>query len=137
MRQKFFTGIERETFPSLGSFYDCERCLEPITHPICHDCLGKQISEWLSFYPSVNRKMIKKIKNYIIEVNNSAVSGIKCMACNTKNASLCPYCFTEEIFNMLKKNKIDKMIIMDFLSTFNFDLKHEGYIAEAAKEGLY
>ena len=137
MIKKFLTGFEREILPSLGNLYDCQRCFEPITHPICHNCLGKQIVKWLCFYPSLKRKISKQIQRYTLEVNNSAVSGIKCIACSNKNAALCPYCFTEGVFNILKRNKIDRMIMMDFLSIFNFDLKHEGYIAEAAKEGLY
>ncbi len=78
-----------------------------------------------------------KLNNYVKEVNNNIIESVNCVSCKKKKAALCPYCFTEGIFNMLKKANIDKMIIMDFLSIFNFDLKHEGYIKEAIKNGLY
>lgn len=133
MVNQFLSGFEREFIQDYG----CLQCSEPITNPVCHDCLGNQISEWLKFYPDVRKKMISKLKNYVKEVNNSAVGAVNCVSCNKQKAALCPYCFTEAIYHLLRKSKIDKMIVMDYLSTFNFDLKHEGYIQDAVEEGLY
>ena len=135
MTTKFLTGFEREN--PLQNTYDCMQCTQPITNPICHDCLGNQIFHWLGLYPSIKKKMKPKIKNYVRDVSNNTMESVNCIACNKKKAALCPYCFTEGIFNMFKSNKIDKMVVMDFLSTFNFDLKHEGYIQEAIEDGLY
>ena len=135
MTKKFLTGFEREN--TLQGTYDCMQCSQPITNPICHECLGNQIVSWLGLYPNIKKKMLPRIKNYVKEVSNNTVESINCVACQKKKAALCPYCFTEGIFNMLKNNKIDRMVIMDFLSTFNFDLKHEGYIQEAIEVGLY
>jgi len=137
MSTNFLTGFEREKLQGLQKNYDCNQCGEPITNPICHSCLGEQVFGWLSLYPNIKKKIAPTLKKYIRELNNSAVSGINCVSCKNKKAALCPYCFTEEIFNMLKRKSVDKMVIMDYLSTFNFDLKHEGYIVTAAEEGLY
>ncbi len=137
VKQILSTGFERELLQGFSQGYDCSRCLEPITNPLCHSCLGKGIIEWLALYPSVKKKMMPKIRNFIAELDRDAEGIVSCASCKIKKAALCPYCFTESIFALLKKNKIDKMLLMDFLSTFNFDLKHEGYIQEAAKEGLY
>ncbi|MDP1729423.1 MAG: hypothetical protein Q8L27_04430 [archaeon] len=124
MTTKFLTGFERDT---LQQAYECMQCLEPITNPVCHSCLSNQINKWLSFYPSVKKKMMPKLKDYTQEVNNNVISSINCISCGESNVALCPYCFIEGFFNVLRKNKVDKMIIMDFLSTFNFDLGHEEY----------
>ena len=138
MKTKFLTSFERENLQQANNqTYDCMQCSEHITNPICHDCLGNQVSSWLGLYPSVKKKVQPKIKDYIKEVNNNIINSIGCASCKHEKAALCPYCFTEGIYNLLKKNKIDKMIIMDFLSTFNFDLKHEGYIHEAIEQGLF
>lgn len=128
-----------ETENILASYedYSCAQCLQPITNPLCHGCLGNQIQSWLGLYPSIKKKIEPRLKKYVVDVNNNVLEGITCASCQKQQAALCPYCFTEGIFNMLKKNKIDKMVVMDFLSTFNFDLKHEGYIQEAINEGLY
>jgi hypothetical protein len=98
----------------------CPSCNEAITNPICHNCLGKGIFEWMSFYPNVKKKMFGKLKRYINEVNNSAISSINCVSCKNKKAALCPYCFTEGILNLLKKNKVNESIVEDFISLFNF-----------------
>ena len=135
MTKKFLTGFEREN-PSQGT-YECMQCIQPITNPICHECLCNQIASWLDLYPNIKKKMMPRIRSYVKEVSNNTVESVNCIICQNKKAALCPYCFTEGIFNMLSKCKIDRMIIMDFLSTFNFDLKHEGYIQEAIEAGLY
>ena len=135
MVKKFLSGFEREHLNN--EVYECMQCSEPITNPICHACLGNQIKTWLNLYPSVKKKFNPKLSNYIKEVNNNTINSINCVACGKNRAALCPYCFTEAVYNMLKKSKIDRMAVMDFLSTFNFDLKHEGYIQEASEEGMY
>ena len=134
VKQFLSPGFERET---LHETYECNSCLQPITNPICHECLGKQMSGWMALYPNIKKKMAPKLKDYVKEVNNNVASGVSCVSCGKNQAALCPYCFAEAIYNLLKKNKIDRMVIMDFLSTFNFDLNHEGYIKEAAEEGLF
>jgi len=128
-----YPGFEREL---LHENYECMNCLQPITNPLCHNCLGMQIASWMSLYPSVKKKMLPKLREYLKEVNNNTLSGVACTSCG-KKAALCPYCFAEAVFNILKKSKIDRMVIMDFLSTFNFDSNHEGYIKDAIAEGLY
>lgn len=119
------------------SFYECLSCSEAITNPLCHNCLGEEVKTWLGFYPDLKRKFLPLLKKYIQEVNNSAMGAVNCVSCKKKKAALCPYCFTEGVLSLLKKSKTDKNIIGDFLSIFNFDLKHEGYIQDAISEGLY
>jgi hypothetical protein len=127
-------GFETE---NLQNDYNCPNCAEPITNPLCHDCLGKDILEWLSFYPDIKKKLSLKIKHYITEVNNSALHSLNCVSCNKKKAALCPYCFTEGIFNLLRSKKINVHVIGDFLSVFNFDLEKAGYLKDAEEDGLY
>lgn len=132
MVNKFlYTGFERE------SLYECPQCCEPITNPLCHSCLEKGILKWLSAYPNIRKKLISPIKEYTTEVNNLVMNSINCVSCNQKKAALCPYCFTEGVYNLLKRKKVDINVIGDFLSVFNFDLKHEGYMKEAIQEEIY
>lgn len=134
IKQFLTTCFERENIQNQDT---CGQCLEPITNPLCHNCLSQGISQWLSFYPNLKKNMMPKLKKYVNEVNNSAVNGINCMSCNKRKAALCPYCFTEGVLNILRENKVDKQVLGDFLNIFNFDIKHEGYIKEAIIEGLY
>jgi hypothetical protein len=134
MAQQFLSGFEKEQQYNNSL---CLQCTQPITNPICHSCLGEGMIKWLSSYPSVKKTIAPKIKKYIQDVNNSASHAVNCMSCNKRKAALCPYCFTSGIFNLLKKNKVDKFVIGDFLTIFNFDMEHEGYIGQAIDEGLY
>jgi hypothetical protein len=138
MAKKFLSGFERENMHEDNIINSlCMQCSEAITNPICHTCLGKEIEKWLSFYPNVKKNIMPHLKKYIRKVNNSAFSAVDCVSCRKRKAALCPYCFTEGILNLLKKNNVDKFVLGDFLSIFNFDMKHEGYIHEAIEEGLY
>jgi hypothetical protein len=131
VKQLLYSGFETE------NFYECPKCSEAITNPLCHDCLGKQISSWLAFYPDLKKKLSPKLKKYIQEVNNEASSTMNCVACNKKKAALCPYCFTEGIFNLFKRVNLNKNVLGEFLVYFNFDQDKQGYIQDAEKEGLY
>jgi hypothetical protein len=135
MAQQFSLGFEKEI--TSNSDYNCIQCSEPVTNPICHDCLGRGVEQWLNLYPNIKKAIKPKLKKYIREVNNSAVTMLGCVSCGKKKAALCPYCFSEGIFSLLKGNKVDRAVLGDFLSIFNFDLHREGYIADAIREGLY
>ncbi len=126
------SGFEREFSQNINQVYDCMQCSEPITNPVCHACLGKSVKDWLNFYPSVKKKFAPELVSYLKEINNNVINSVVCVACQKNQASLCPYCFIEGLYNLLRKNKIDKMIIMDFLSTFNFDIDHESYVHDIA-----
>ena len=134
MAKQFLSpGFEREP----ENNYECLQCSQPITNPLCHGCLGKDICVWLSSYPRLKKKIMPKIRTYVKNVNNLVINSSNCVSCNKRKAALCPYCFTEGVLNLLKRNKVNGQIIEDFLFVFNFDFGHEGYIRDAIKEGLY
>jgi len=122
---------------TINSENACVLCSEVIYNPICHECLAKQVKTWLSSYPDVKKKITPKINSFVKEVEDLVIDSVVCIACKKKKAALCPYCFCDRIFRILKKEKIDPLIIGDFLSTFNFDFDHTGYIKEAEEDGLY
>ena len=76
MKKNFLTGLERENLQGLNEEYNCIQCKEPITNPLCHNCLSEQMSKWLAFYPNVKKKIMPKIKTYVKQLNNTAVSSI-------------------------------------------------------------
>lgn len=131
VKQFLSSDLERE------NAHNCFNCSEPITNPICHDCLTHAVFDWLNNYPNIKKMVSKKIKSYKKKVDDLVIHSINCVSCNKKKAALCPYCFTEGVYNLLKKANIDQVVLGDFLSIFNFDLKHEGYIQDAIDEGLY
>jgi hypothetical protein len=86
-----------------------------------------QFEAWLSHYPHLKKQAISKIKNYVKHTKNIADKKIRCISCGKKGASLCPYCFTNHVLDILKDLKINKMILKEFLQFFNYDFGHTRY----------
>lgn len=119
-------------------FYECLDCKEAIYNPICPSCLAFQIQVWLSSISSypLKKKIIEKINQYIKKTNNLAGHATQCVSCKKPTASLCPYCFTNYVFNLLKEMNVHTTILKEFLQFFNFDFEHTGYSKEAEKLGV-
>ena len=118
-------------------FYECLECDEAVSNPLCPLCLTRQIDVWLSSYPSEIRKQILgNIREYVKKTNNIAGKSTRCIACGKATGSLCPYCFTNYVFNELKKLKVSRVILKEFLQFFNYDFEHTGYTVEAEKLGV-
>ena len=124
--------LERERF------YECLDCNEPTSNPLCPSCLTLQIEAWLSSlssYPLKN-EILKEIKDYVKKTNNLAGNSTVCVSCGKPRASLCPYCFTNYVFNLLKRIKANRIILKEFLQFFNYDFEHISYSKEAEKLGV-
>lgn len=119
-----------------GRSYECPQCMESISNPICHNCLGKQIISWLSCYPGIKKEIESELKKYLKSVNNLVSESILCIVCKEKKAALCPYCFMEGVFNLMKMAGVHKRILNDFVNIFNFDSDHTGYVKEAEEIGF-
>ena len=112
--------------------YNCLDCGEEIFNPICPSCLAFEFKHWISKYPKLEEKFTKKIERFLRLNKNFRSNSHKCIICKRDSVYLCPYCFTEYIMKILKKEKISSKILNEFLFMFNFDLEHTGY----AKNGL-
>jgi hypothetical protein len=123
--------------PNLNSTTECVLCSENINQPLCHECLASQVKTWLTYYPDIKKKVSPKINSFVKEVEDLIVETSACVACNKNKAALCPYCFTDKVYRILKKSKISPMVIGDFIATFNFDLDHTGYTLEEENEIAY
>ncbi len=116
--------IKKTFFQGQGNFNDCIVCQEPIINPICPDCLSEQLKVWLSTYSDLSKRVMPKIQEYLNEIHfkEDAFQNLTtCVSCRNKKAAICPYCFTEFVFNLLKKLDVDKRILLEYLRFFNFD----------------
>ncbi len=113
----------------------CLECNEPIFNPICHECLSKEIREWIRGYKRNKKlkKIEKEVKKFIQENKKYGKNKTKCIKCCKKNVFICPYCFTELIYKKLKQLKIKKSLLSEFLVLFNFDFEHTGYYNDLEK----
>lgn len=114
----------------------CDVCSIAITNPLCPNCLATEIEAWLTLYPNLRRELLPRIKKYIERIGEQAIEFTQCIKCSNKTASVCLYCFTNQILKELKKLEANKIILKEFFEFFNFDFEHTGYSREAEKLGV-
>ena len=115
----------------------CDICSEVITNPLCPFCLTVEIEAWLTLYPSLRQELLPRLNIYLKKINNKITNyGSQCIKCKNERACVCPYCFTEYVYNELQKINAEKLILREFLEFFNFDLDHTGYTKEAEDIGV-
>lgn len=119
-------------------FYGCVDCREAVFNPLCPDCLTLQLDVWLSSISSypLKEKILKRIKEYVRRTNNLVGESTVCVACKLPRASLCPYYFTNYVFNLLKEMNVNRIILKEFLQFFNYDFEHTGYSKDAEELGV-
>ncbi|MEM2478987.1 MAG: hypothetical protein QXS07_02590 [Candidatus Pacearchaeota archaeon] len=113
----------------------CLECKEAIFTPICPECLAKAIEVWMS--ECLKGKKYEKLRREIRDEIKASLKlkfpSTKCIKCKG-NVFMCPYCFTERVYKVIKKSKLSKaektLIIENFLTFFNFDFDHTGYSKE-------
>jgi hypothetical protein len=106
----------------------CVECNESIFNPICSSCLAEQLNTWLD-EASINAKVRGEIKKFIAKCSQVDLpfQGIRCAICTQNETNLCPYCFTESIYHILKKLEVNRKLLQQFFIYFNYDFEHTGY----------
>jgi hypothetical protein len=111
-------------------------CNEGIFNPICPSCLAREMQAWVEsngFDRKVGNSIIK-FANTIKNKNQFTDEGIDCAVCKTNQTSICPYCFTSRIYNFLRKLMVNRKILQEFLTYFNYDFEHVGYSREVEED---
>jgi hypothetical protein len=117
--------------------YLCDICNMAVTNPLCPTCLAIEIEAWLTMYPDLRRSLLPKLKKFIeFTEDNSQVESTQCIKCGETTASICPYCFTNQVLIELKRLEVSKIVLREFFEFFNFDMDHTGYSAEAEELGV-
>jgi hypothetical protein len=109
-----------------------------VFNPICPECLTFQIEAWLSSissYPLKN-KIMNRLHDYVSATENLVPESTTCVACKKPTATICPYCFTNYVFVLLKCMHAHRGILKEFLQFFNYDFNHTGYTKDAEELGL-
>jgi len=130
--------LQNNSFLASERFYECLDCQEAVFNPLCPACLTTQIEAWLSSlssYPLKN-KILTRIREYVEKTNNLSGKSTRCVSCGKPRASICPYCFTNYVFNLLKRMRTNRIILKEFLQFFNYDFEHTGYSKEAEELGV-
>jgi len=105
---------------------ECVLCDEAITNPICPACIREGVRQWL--LEERQDDLVPEVDEVTRTVFRNA-GDTHCIKC--KNLmSTCAYCYTEEIFHLIKRNP---SLLEKYLTYFNFDLGHLGWELEARR----
>lgn len=114
---------------------NCLSCSKIINHPICHDCITKQFIEWTKKHPPIQKETYKTLNEFLKKSKKH--KGGKCIICQKNNLHICPYCFTEYLYKLLKQTGAGITTMTEFLFMFNFDFEKKGYSKELEIFGGY
>lgn len=132
MKQEYNAVVSAEAFKA----NDCLSCGQPITHPICPSCLSKSLHVWSREHQHIDKEVSKKLKRFLNSHEHLDEEGVDCVVCG-KKTSVCPFCFSDFIYNLLKETGAGVRTLSEFLFMFNFDFEHDGYSRELNAMGGY
>ena len=132
MKKEYNAVVSAEVFKA----NDCLGCGQPIAHPICPSCLARALQAWSREHKHIEKEVSKKLKRFLQSHEHLDEDGANCVVCG-KKASVCPYCFTEFLYNLVKEAGAGVKTLSEFLFMFNFDFEHEGYSQELNAMGGY
>lgn len=90
---------------------ECALCREPVTNPVCHECLADAIAQWVA------EEAPERIEGFWRETRAlDGADGVACIHCK-RPVGVCTYCYTRAIFNWLR----DGTLQLSFVEYFNFD----------------
>jgi hypothetical protein len=98
----------------------CSICLEPIWNFICIGCLKKSIEKWIK-----SKELLQEFKKFHEKLEDTFSSGDRkefCIRCHTTSGcSICPYCYTKEVYTWLKEKSQE--LAEKFWKIFNFNFE--------------
>jgi hypothetical protein len=115
--------MKTKTRSSVGS-PECVMCDEPITNPICPACLQEGVQQWL--LEQGQDALVLEVQ----ELTRGTFANIGltfCIKCDSV-MSLCAYCYTKEVFSIVKEHP---RLVENYLEYFNYDLEHLGWEQDA------
>ena len=116
---------------------DCLSCGEPIVHPLCPCCVSRAFKQWLKNFPKQEKEIIDELHKFLIAHRYLDGKSRRCVSCGEKKTHLCPYCFTEYLYKIIKEAGVGPRALAEFLFIFNFDFNHQGYARELEVMGGY
>jgi len=117
--------------------HDCLSCAEPITNPLCPECIGKGFKQWIGKFTTGDKGIIEKLDHFLKNHKHLDGNSIKCASCRKNTTHICPYCFTEYLYKLTKEAGLGVCAMTEFLFIFNFDFEHDGYSRELEVLGGY
>ena len=88
-------------------------------------------------FPNEADEIKSKVDIFLKHHNSIKNDSISCVVCGKKRTHVCPYCFTEHLYNLVKEAGLGVRAMTEFLFMFNFDFERKGYSKELEILGSY
>ncbi|MBT3397809.1 hypothetical protein HOA55_02630 [archaeon] len=124
-------NFEKESSP------DCISCGKIIRHPLCPDCIAKGFKQWVARFPEVEKIISPQVSKFIRGHKHIHKQSERCVACGKRKTSICPYCFTKYLYQLVKEAGAGVRALTEFLFIFNFDFERHGYSDDLEAFGGY
>ena len=111
-----------------GIHNDCLSCGENIQHPLCPNCIAKAFDQWIQKFPE-HKKIKGELNTFMKHHNHIKGKSNSRVTCNG-DVHICPYCFTNYLYKLIKEAGMGVRAMSEFLFLFNFDFNHKGYSKE-------
>lgn len=134
MKQKLNVAIQAYNLET-EIHNDCLSCSENIQHPLCPKCIAKEFNQWTQKFPE-HKKIKEELNIFMRQHNHIKGKSKSCVVCNS-DVHICPYCFTNYLYKLIKEAGLGVRAMSEFLFIFNFDFKHRGYSQELEAYGGY
>ena len=92
----------------------CLSCNKTIQQPICPKCISKWFREWSRKSPELS-ELNREIKKFLKAHKSLARDSSSCAVCGDK-VHICPYCFTEYLYNRVKEAGAGVTTLTEFRS---------------------
>jgi hypothetical protein len=110
----------------------CVVCEDSISDPVCRSCYLKQIGVLLNdlhLHEITVEIILKKIKS---NFPTSNLNDTKCILCRRENVTLCRYCFSIILKNILRELNFTE----DLIKNFGYDPMYEEISLEEEKSDM-
>ncbi len=97
----------------------CVECDEPITNPVCPECLEQSVKSWLV---GVRPQLIKRLEGAAKDAGY-AQGFTRCVRCH-KEMSVCPHCFSNSVLEFIRAEKTPELE-EEFIIFFDYDLREK------------
>lgn len=94
---------------------NCPICDEPVTNPICMDCLITEVKGWMN---EKKKALVPLVESRAQLFNGYPGTGVNCIICG-QEMNVCSHCFTEDIMICLQQDYPN--LAAQFRRCFNFE----------------
>lgn len=115
----------------------CLDCGDEIIHPLCPYCVARAFLQWLEKFPKEYDGIRVKVERFLRGHFNMKHKSKSCVSCGKNRTYVCPRCFTEYLYSLIKEAGLGVRAMTEFLFMFNFDFDKKSYAKDLEFLGGY